>query len=123
MLMRLATRSALRTMTRVELRITNVASGLGNAQARLGGSILEKDAVVFRSALSTESSISDHLVLLWGILKHERRLLKRFQTAGAEIKVICRTSASDFRILPNAAEMLHLLNAALVIEIKPRNRP
>jgi len=95
-------------------------SNIGNRQESVVRQVpfaeAEKDFVVIRSALTADASINEHLMWLWGRLKHERKYLKGIQQDGAVLTCKIRGANANIEIFPNGAEMLHLLNAKLVIE-------
>lgn len=79
---------------------------------------ISKGNVVMESALSPEYSLNDHLVWLWGKVKNERRFIKNLQDNGVTIVCRCRANKDEVKILPNGAEMLHLLGATLEVDIR-----
>lgn len=85
---------------------------------KIASSEIEGDEVILRSPLSAELPLNDHLVWLWGMLKHERRFLKSLPADGAKLFFMCTAKKGRFTIRPNAAEMLHLLEAELIVEAK-----
>jgi hypothetical protein len=103
-------------MSHVELRISGGSSSLENICSRLNGSIKTREHVVFPSSLPISASLSDHLVWIWGALKHQRRLLKRFQSEGAKLEFVCLVAGKKIQLRANAAEMLHLIEADLTVE-------
>jgi hypothetical protein len=52
------------------------------------------------------------------MLKHERRKLKSLAASGASLVCRYRTKRGEIHILPNGAEMLHLLGVELVVAVK-----
>ena len=89
-----------------------------SVQSKLKFSALHGRDVIIRSALGTDASLNEHLVWLWGLVKHERRVLKKVAAEGARIVCSCRVPKGEIRLLPNAAEMLHLLGAELILDTK-----
>jgi len=105
-------------MTAVEVVISGLSARAESISSKLASSAIERGNVVIRSQLSPEYPLNDHLVWLWGFLKHERRFIKTLQEEGGTIVCKCKVPKGTVRILPNAAEMLHLLNIELLLELK-----
>lgn len=103
-------------MSQIEVRISGVSSRTESICERLPFSVVEQGDVVVRSQLKSSSSLNEHLVWLWGMLKPQRKFLKDLQQQGGTIVCRCKFPSSDIHLLPNGAEMLHLLNMELVIE-------
>jgi len=103
-------------MTRVELRVHNAGAHAETVRGKLPFAILEKGAVVVRSQLGPEVPLNDHLVWLWGMLQHERRVLKSATSAGARIVCECVVPRGPITVMPNGAEMLHLLGVELLLQ-------
>ena len=87
-------------------------------QARLPFAKVEGKDVVIRSPLGVEVSLNDHLIWFWGHLNGQRRLLQRITADGANLIFSCHVPRGTIRLLPNTAEMLHLLEAELCLEAK-----
>ena len=102
-------------MTTVALKILGHPSP-ETVQSRLGFFKVQDQSLVFRSFLDAEASLNDHLVWFWGKLKHQRRLLKRVATEGGTLKCFAQVPSGSVHLLPNGAEMLHLLGAELIVE-------
>ena len=98
------------------LRITGIASTADATRKSLAFAQIEGTDIVLRSQLGPEAALNDHLVWLWGILKHERRFLKSLAAQGALLTVTVSGATGSVRVEPNGAELLHLLGATLVIE-------
>ncbi len=79
---------------------------------------VEQGNVVVRSQLGEEVPLNDHLVWLWGMVKHERRMLKSAAASGATLTCECKVPKGQVRLLPNGAEMLLLLGTELNLEAK-----
>jgi hypothetical protein len=103
-------------MSRVTFMVTGLGTQLLSAQARLPLLQSKDGSLVLESPLPEETALNDHLVWLWGMLKHERRKLKSFAASGAKLVCRCRRSKGSIYLLPNGAEMLHLLGAELHVE-------
>jgi hypothetical protein len=58
------------------------------------------------------------LVFLWRLLKHERPFLKKIQQEGIKLVCHCKVGKGPAVVQPNASEMLHLLGAELVLEVR-----
>jgi hypothetical protein len=102
-------------MTRVSLRVAGAPNVASLTRKSLGGRLIDGELVV-PSMLGKEASLNEHLVWLWGFLKHERRYLKSLQSEGAKLIVEANVGNAPIEILPNGAELLHLLGAKLVVE-------
>ena len=105
-------------MTSAVLRISGAGTYAQVVQSKLPFSTLEAGEVVLRSRLGTDAPLNEHLVSLWGFAKNERRVLKSSVASGATITCECVVPKGAVRISPNAAEMLHLLGAHLVLGLK-----
>jgi hypothetical protein len=103
-------------MAVAEVRVSGLSNRKESIRERLPGAIIEKGDVVMRSPLDPSKSLNEHLVWLWGMLKHQRRFLKNLQQEGGKLTCRCEVPKGDVRLLPNAAEMLHLLEMDLVIK-------
>src|SRR5262245_34365272 len=101
-------------MTSVSLRITGAPNEASLTRKSLGGRLVDGELVV-KSPLPKGTPLNEHLVWLWGSLKHERRYLKSLQAEGAKLLVEAQVGDGPVEVLPNGAELLHLLGAALVI--------
>jgi hypothetical protein len=100
----------------VEIIISEVESRAVSISSKLPASEIVKSNVVIRSKLGIDSSLNEHLTWLWGMLKSERRFIKRIQEEGAVIKCHCKIKKGCHSIQPNGVEMLHLLGIELEIE-------
>lgn len=105
-------------MTSAALYITGISNRVESVREKFAFSSIEGGAVVLRSQLDSSQDINSHLVWLWGILKHQRRFLKSLQSEGAHLSCLCKVPKGKVQILPNGAEMLHLLGVELVVEAK-----
>jgi hypothetical protein len=108
-------------MTSAEVRVTGLSVSKEHIleELRLPFAVLEHGDVVIRSPLEPSLPLNDHLVWLWGILKVRRRYLKNLQQqSGAKIVCRCKVPKGSVRLLPNAAEMLHLMEVELVLELR-----
>lgn len=104
-------------MTTVTMRLIGHPSP-GAVQAWLPFAKVDGKDVVIRSPLGVDASLNDHLIWFWGHLNSHRRLLKRITADGANLIFSCQVPRGSIRLLPNAAEMLHLLGAELCLEAK-----
>jgi hypothetical protein len=102
-------------MTTVSLRIVGHPAPEA-AQSKLRMSMLEGKDVVIPSRLQADAPLNDHLVWLWGLLKHERRTLKRVTAEGAKLICHAKVPGGPITLKPNGAELLHLLEAELRVE-------
>jgi hypothetical protein len=103
-------------MTHVLLKITSAGSYASVVQGKLRASRIENGTVLLPSGMPESATLSEHLVWLWGSIKHERRVLKTAVAGGAKIVCECKVPRGVVHLLPNAAEMLHLIGAELVLE-------
>jgi hypothetical protein len=108
--------SPLAVMATVTFRISGLPNSAGGRRKSLAFAVVTGNDVVIESQLASQAPLNDHLVWLWGLLQHERRYLKSLQTEGAVLSVHAREVRLPIELKPNGAEMLHLLNASLVIE-------
>ena len=87
-------------------------------KARFPDAFVQRGDVVIRSTLDASSSLNDHLMSLWRSLKFERPYLKKLKQQGVPLVCHCKVRGGPVHLQPNAAEMLHLLGAELVVEAK-----
>ena len=104
-------------MTSATFYIKNMQRGLSSVASKIPFSKVEGEAIVMRSQLKPENSLNEHLVWLWGMLNIERKLLKTLKQEGAVLECRCEAKKGDIIIKSNAAEMLHLLEADLYVEV------
>jgi hypothetical protein len=102
-------------MTTVSLRISGAPNAASLTRKIIGGTLVESDLVV-PSRLAKDASLNEHLVWLWGWLQGERRYLKSLQAEGAKLVVDAQVDGPAIEILPNGAELLHLLGATLIVK-------
>jgi hypothetical protein len=107
-------------MSSVEIRITGLSNRTDSIRERLPFALVEDGDVVIRSRLEPSQPLNDHLVWLWNMLKHQRRFLKNLQREGGKLKCHAKVSKGSVHLLPNATEMLHLLEMELVLETRRR---
>ena len=103
-------------MTKAEVRVSGLPNRKESIRERLPGAVAEQGEVVMRSPLEPSSPLNEHLVWLWGKLKHQRRFLKNLRQEGGKLTCRCKVPKGEVSLLPNAAEMLHLLEMELVFE-------
>jgi hypothetical protein len=103
-------------MNRATFKVEGAGPYAAIVQSKLRGSKIEGGTVVLQSQLEDSASLNEHLVWLWGMLKHERRVLKQAAAGGAKLVCECSVSGGSVHVLPNGAEMLHLLGAELTVE-------
>ena len=103
-------------MPSVVLRISNLPPGAASRK-HLPCSLASVSEISIQSALSLSEPLNEHLVWLWGLLKHERRKLKTLQADGATLTCICAAYRGQLVLLPSAAEFLHLTGASLVVNV------
>jgi hypothetical protein len=105
-------------MTVVAVKIVGAGTYVGVVRSKVPFATVEEGVLVVRSQLGPAASLNEHLVWLWGVLQHERRVLKNAIAGGARIVCECVVPKGSIRILPNGAEMLHLLGCELVVEVR-----
>ncbi len=101
-----------------EIVISGVLSRQKQIAEQIPFAAIRGTDVVIASQLHNEASLNDHLVWLWGMLKHSRRFLKSVQAEGAVVRCECRAKKGAVVIEPNGAEMLHLLNISCSVEVR-----
>lgn len=104
--------------TRVALKIYGAGARGKALKEKLPFAQIEGSVVVLRSALDEEKPLNDHLVWIWGLVMHERRVLKSVVEEGGSLVVECRVPKGELKILPNGAEFLHLIGAELILNQK-----
>src|SRR5580692_1708887 len=103
-------------MDKVALRISRLPDASASASRKhLPASRIDGHDLVVESALPPTAPLNDHLVWLWGMLKHERRYLKSLQSEGAHFEIQIPAESGIIQVKPNGAEMLHLLGITLTI--------
>jgi hypothetical protein len=105
-------------MTQVALRVENAGTYGDVVQSKLAFCRIEDGVVVVRSQLAETEPLNEHLVWLWGIVKHERRVLQSAVAAGARIICECTVPKGKVCLRANGAELIHLLGAELVLNAK-----
>jgi hypothetical protein len=108
-------------MTSAEVRVSGLSVRRESIleQLRLPGAAIEHGDVVIRSPLEASLPLNEHLIWLWGMLKLRRKYLKGLQQqSGAKMVCRCKVPRGSVKLLPNAAEMLHLLEVELVLEVR-----
>jgi hypothetical protein len=101
-------------MRKAVLRISGVRPGSAIRKS-LPAATVEGEDVLITSQLPDDAPLNDHLVWLWGFLKHERRYLKSLHTEGAAFTIHVPASRRPIMLKPNGAEMLHLLGITLIV--------
>ena len=102
-------------MVSVALHISSLPNTASGRRKALAFAVVSGNDLVIESRLAASAPLNEHLVWLWGLLQHERRYLKGLQSEGAVLSVRVRGVGRPLEIKPNGAEMLHLLNATLVV--------
>jgi len=105
-------------MNKVTLKIENAGSYAKALQSKLPFSKVDNGSVVIYSQIDGNEPVNSRIVWLWGMVHNERRALKNAISHGAEIICECIVRKGTIHILPNAAEMFHLLGAELVLKVK-----
>ena len=104
-------------MTSVAIRFIGSSPRAEAIKARIAFAEIERGDVVLRSRLASDRPLNEHIVWLWGILKPHRRFLKTHGLQGNGIVCECEVSRGSIHLLPNGAEMLHLLGIELVLKV------
>jgi hypothetical protein len=99
----------------VVFEITRLPNGAAGVRKTLPFAKVSSDGIAIVSKLESNSTVNEHLVWLWGVLNLERRYLKSLQSEGAALSVRVSGARLPIELRPNGAEMLHLLNATLLI--------
>jgi hypothetical protein len=99
----------------VVFEITSLPNGAAGVRKSLPFANVSSDGIAIVSKLDANATVNEHLVGLWGMLNLERRYLKSLQSEGAALSVRVSGARLPIELRPNGAEMLHLLNATLVI--------
>ncbi len=105
-------------MTTAGVIVSGLPDRKESIRERLPGAIIERGDVVVRSPPGPSESLNEHLVWMWGMLKRQRRFLKDLQQEGGKIACRCKVPKGEVRLMPNAAEMLHLLEMELVLDVR-----
>lgn len=105
-------------MTKAQLKFIAPETRIPAIVSKLPGAVKKDGKAVVMSALEADVPLNDHLVWLWGMLKHERRFIKSLKTEGVRIVCECEAQKNEISLLPNSAEMLHLLGAELEVKVR-----
>jgi len=108
--------SPLAAMATVAFRVSRLPNEASAKRKDLPGAVVSGNELVMESRLGATATLNDHLVWLWGFLKHERRYLKSLQAEGAVLAVHASGVTLPVELKSNGAEMLHLLDASLLID-------
>ena len=103
-------------MSRTQLIISNAFPRSGVIIQKLPFCEIIGQDVVMNCSFDSSWSLNEGLVWMWGHLNFHRRYIKGLQADGAVICVRHKPDGQPIEILPNGAEMLHLLGISLVIE-------
>jgi hypothetical protein len=105
-------------MTTAEVRLSGVSDRKESIREQLAWSVIERGDIVIRSALDPSEPLNAHLVWLWTSLQGKRRFLRSLQECGGKLVCHCKVPKGRTHLLPNAAQMFHLLEMELVLEVK-----
>jgi hypothetical protein len=97
----------------VTFRISGIPSTADATRKRIPFAVLKGTDLVLKSPLGPDASVNEHLVWLWGMLKHRRRYLKSLAAQGAKMTAQVKGFRRPIEIKPNGPEMLHLLGVTL----------
>jgi hypothetical protein len=103
-------------MASVVFKVSPLPNEASGKRKRFPGATVSGNELIMRSPLGADASLNDHLIWFWGHLKLERRYLKSLQSEGAVLAVHATGVPLPVELRGNAAEMLHLLNASLIIK-------
>lgn len=78
----------------------------------------EDDDLVFYSALGDGNSVSDHLVWIHGMIKHDAKILRKLREEGVDLFVDIRGDSRELTLEPNAIELPHKLGIPTEITLK-----
>jgi len=99
----------------VVFEITSLPNGAAGVRKSLPFAKVSSDGIAIVSQLDANATVNEHLVWLRGMLNLERCYLKSLQSEGAVLCVRVSGACLPIELRPNGAEMLHLLNATLLI--------
>jgi hypothetical protein len=105
-------------MARAEVRLIGVSDRKESIREQFNNAVFERGDIVIHSALESSEPLNEHLVWLWTSLQGKRRFLKNLQQCGGKLVCHCKVSKGSIHLRPNAAEMLHLLDMELVLEVR-----
>jgi hypothetical protein len=95
-----ATNSAEVRVCRPNASARSMLSGIGFFQP-------EGDDLVFRSALTGDASVSEHLKWLYGMLKCERKVFRQLEASGTSVVVVIRPHERKLHLTPEALLLMH----------------
>ena len=75
------------------------------------------DDMVFRSALSSETPVGEHLKWLYGMLQHHRKLFKQLDASGVSMVVAIRVHDRTLDLQPEALLLMHQFHLPTKIEL------
>jgi hypothetical protein len=99
----------------VMFEITRLPNAAAAIRKSLPFAKVSSDGIAIMSQLDSNATVNEHLVWLWGMLRLERRYLKSLQSEGAALSVCVSGARLPIELRPNGVEMLHLLDATLLI--------
>src|SRR5579862_7250690 len=103
-------------MGKVALRISDLPNAAASASRKqLAFSRLDGNELLVESGLPPTALLNDHLVAIWGHLKHQRRYLKSLQVEGAVFQIDVPARDLPVVLKSNGAAVLHLLGITLTV--------
>src|SRR5689334_10947412 len=73
--------------------------------------------LVFRSALTPEQPVSEHLKWLYGSLKFERKLFRKLEASGVSVVVCIRAHDRRLHLPPEALLLMHMLHLPTELQL------
>ena len=105
---------------RVEVRILNPGDRAQAVQSEFATWFVPDGSdLVFRSALSPELSVSEHLKWFHGMLQFHRKFIRQLEESGIRSVVRISVRERSFTIEPEAVFLAHQLHLTTEIEFRP----
>ena len=105
---------------RVEVRILSPGDRAQSVQSHFETWFVPDGSdLVFRSALSPELSVSEHLKWFHGMLQFHRKFIRQLEESGIRSVVRISVRERSFAIEPEAVFLAHQLHLTTEIEFRP----
>ena len=105
---------------RVEVRILNPGDRAQAVQSEFATLFVpDCSDLVFRSALSPELSVSEHLKWFHMMLKYRRKFIRQLEESGIRTVVRISVRERSFTIEPEAVFLAHHLHLTTEIDFRP----
>src|SRR6185437_15468682 len=78
-------------------RISGIPSTADATRKRIPFAVLKGTDLVLKSPLGPDASVNEHLVWLWGMLKHRGRYLKSLAAQGAKMTAQVKRVPATYR--------------------------